>query len=119
MSAPACTTTYRVPVVGGNVAFKVVRVVASPLPSATTWLSAKAIPPVCVQLPRWMCETCDELAARPLMLSWMVMLPLPEEVTVIVPLAEVITFLAAAIRNTFGVPCGLAEAVGVAFEEGE
>src|SRR6185312_3250904 len=113
MSGPAWTTTYQCPVAGGYVAFKVVRVVAWPVPSATTWFRAKAIPPFWVQLPRWMCETCDELGGRLLMLSWMVTLPVPDEVTVMVPLAGVLTPVAAPIRKTLGVPCGLAEAVGV------
>jgi len=47
------------------------------------------------------------------------MLPVPEEVTVIVPVAVVVTFLAAPIRNTLGVPTGLGEALAVAFPLGE
>src|SRR6266536_1642785 len=47
----------------------VVWVSAWPWPSATTWLSAKAIPPRPVLEARWICETWDELAWRPVILS--------------------------------------------------
>ena len=69
MSAPAWTTTYQVPLGGGNGAFKVVLVSATPWPSATTWLSANLMPPRDWQPPTWMWETCEELAPSPVILS--------------------------------------------------
>src|SRR5437870_5006242 len=63
----------------------VVLVSAFPVPSATTWLSAKAIPPRPVLEPRRMWETWDELACRPLFVSSMLGVYGPA-VSVIVPL---------------------------------
>src|SRR5919201_5488785 len=51
-----------------------------------TWLRANTIPPRCWQLPVWMCETCDELAGRPVILSSTVMSVAPVKTTT-VPLA--------------------------------
>src|SRR5512132_659917 len=63
---------------------RVVLVSALPWPSAMTWFSAKAIPPRPVHEPRWMCETCDELAWRPVIFSSSVVVFGPA-VRVIVP----------------------------------
>ena len=63
---------------------RVVFVSAVPCPSATTWFSAKAIPPRPVHEPRWMCETCEELACKPVILSSMLVVFGPA-VSVIVP----------------------------------
>src|SRR5437867_2143361 len=61
-----------------------VLVVDSPCPSATTWLSAKAMPPFCEQLPLWMCEMWEEFGCRPLMATWSVIVS-AVAVRVIVP----------------------------------
>ena len=50
-------------------AWNVVLTSAMPWPSAITWFSAKAMPPRLWQLPMWMCDICDELAGRPVILS--------------------------------------------------
>src|SRR5438046_10350917 len=72
MSGPACTTTYHVPLAGGYLRFiSVVLTSESPWPSATTWFKANAMPPRDWHVPRWMCETWDEFACRPLPFSSM------------------------------------------------
>src|SRR2546423_15434594 len=55
-----------------------------PWPSATTGFRAKAMPPRDWQLPRWMCETWDEMACRPWIFSSMVVV-LAVAVSSIVP----------------------------------
>src|ERR1051326_1253126 len=90
----------------------VVRVSAAPVPSATTWLSAKRIPPCAVHVPEWTCETWDELGARPVICSSIVVL-LPLLVTRILPLAVVLMPLSG---NCSPDALGLAPGLGLAAE---
>src|SRR5437868_4820020 len=89
-----------------------------PWPSATTGFRAKAMPPRDWQLPRWMCETCDEMACRPWIFSSM-MVVLAEAVSSIVPPA--VTPGSGASRKVIGVPEGaaLGEACTTGVGEGE
>ena len=109
MSGPACTTTYHVPLAGGYLRFiSVVLTSESPWPSATTWFKANAMPPRDWHVPRWMCETWDEFACRPLTFSSMAVV-LWSANSVIVPLA--VTPGSGVRRNV--TPFGLGEDVGL------
>src|SRR5213082_2850048 len=89
-----------------------------PCPSATTGFRAKAMPPRDWQLPRWMCETWDEMACRPWIFSSMVVV-LAVAVSSIVPPA--VTPGSGVSRKVIGVAEGaaLGEACTTGVGDGE
>src|SRR5881397_1208225 len=86
MSGPACTTTYQWPLGGGYFWVIVDLVSAVPCPSAMTGFSAKAMLPRSWQPPMWMCDTCRDVACRPV-ISTSIVVPVALAVTTIVPVA--------------------------------